>query len=113
MMSVNEMQQAIWNIVKNIPVGYVASYGRVAYFAGYPRHARMVGRVLRAAPDDLLLPWHRVVNAKGQISFPAGSERAVLQKNKLQTEGVVFLSGQINLQHYAWQGPLDSELWRM
>ena len=43
-MPADEAQQAIWNIVKKIPAGRVASYGRVAYFAGYPRHARMVGR---------------------------------------------------------------------
>jgi len=109
----DDAQQAIWNIVKKIPAGRVVSYGRVAYFAGYPRYARMVGRALRVAPDHLNLPWHRVVNAKGQMSFPEGSERAVLQKYKLQIEGVVFLSGRIDLEHYAWMGPLDSELWRM
>jgi len=111
--SVGEAQQAIWDIVKKIPSGRVASYGRVAYFAGYPRHARMVGRALREAPDHLSLPWHRVVNAKGKISFPAGSERAILQKGKLQSEGVTILSGRIDLERYAWLGPLDSELWQM
>jgi len=110
---ISDAQQAIWDIVKKIPVGRVSSYGRVAYFAGYPQHARMVGRALRIAPDHLLLPWHRVVNAKGQISFPVGSEQAELQKDKLQTEGVVFLSGRIDLERYAWLGPLDSDLWRM
>jgi methylated-DNA-protein-cysteine methyltransferase-like protein len=112
-MSINERHKEIWAVVKNIPQGSVSTYSEVARFAGYPRCARMVGSALRAVPDELNLPWHRVINAQGKISFPAGGEKALAQKARLEDEGVVFLSGKVNLEQYAWLGNLDSELWRM
>ena len=73
----------------------------------------MVGTALRAASDELNVPWHRVINSQGKISFPSGGEKAKSQQDILEHEGVVFLSGSVNLNAYAWQGNLDSELWRM
>ncbi len=99
--------------MQSIPQGFVSTYGDVARFAGYPRCARMVSAALRAVPKSLAIPWYRVINAKGQISFPIGDEMARVQKELLEAEGVVFLSGAVNLQNYAWEGNLDSELWKM
>lgn len=112
-MRINPKHQKIWAVVNNIPEGCVSTYGDVARFAGYPRCARMVGAALRTAPKELKLPWHRVINGQGKLSFPSGSKKACLQKSHLEEEGVVFLSGKINLKQYAWKGNLDSELWQM
>lgn len=78
-----------------------------------PRGARMVGVALRAAPDGLNVPWYRVINAKGQISFPTGHEKELAQREHLEKEGVVFSSGIVNLKKYAWKVALDRELWQM
>ncbi|ORU92409.1 MAG: hypothetical protein A6F72_04635 [Cycloclasticus sp. symbiont of Poecilosclerida sp. N] len=109
----NERHKRIWAVVKSIPTGFVLTYGEVARFAGYPRGARMIGSALGTAPDECNLPWHRIINSQGKISFPAGSDKALLQKKRLEEEGIVFLAGAVNLQQYAWQGNLDSELWQM
>ncbi|SMC29706.1 methylated-DNA-protein-cysteine methyltransferase related protein [Andreprevotia lacus DSM 23236] len=82
------MRDAILAVVAAIPYGTTMSYGAVARAAGYPRHARMVGRVL--AHCDVDVPWHRVVNAKGQIS-PRGLDGSDdLQRVLLEAEGVLF-----------------------
>ncbi|HIL92919.1 MAG TPA: MGMT family protein [Cycloclasticus sp.] len=112
-MSINPRYKKIWVVVKSIPKGSVSTYGDVARFSGYPGCARMVGTALRAAPDELNVPWHRVINSQGKVSFPSGGEKATSQQDILEHEGVVFLSGVVNLNAYAWQGNLDSELWRM
>ena len=62
--------EKVWQIVHDIPSGHVATYGQIAILAGLPGHARYVGTVLKNLPSQSRLPWHRVVNAKGCISFP-------------------------------------------
>ena len=112
-MSVNPKHQKIWSVVGRIPTGSVSTYGDIARFAGYPRCARLVGAALRAAPASLSLPWHRVINAQGKLSLPADAGKAQEQKELLEAEGVVFLSGIVNLKQYAWGGSLDRDLWQM
>jgi len=112
-MSANAKHEKIWGVVSNIPKGFVSTYGDVARFAGCPRCARMVSVALRAAPASLAVPWHRVINAQGKVSFPVGSEKATTQKQLLEAEGIVFLLGSVKLKSYAWEGNLDSELWKM
>jgi methylated-DNA-protein-cysteine methyltransferase-like protein len=85
-----ESLQRIWKVVASIPAGEVASYGSVARRAGLGRAARLVGHALKVAPDDLGLPWHRVVNAAGRISFPPGSPGYVEQRRRLEAEGLRF-----------------------
>jgi alkylated DNA nucleotide flippase Atl1 len=65
--------QAIWDMVGAIPRGRVSTYGAVARAAGLPRRARLTGFALRVAPEDMHLPWHRVVGAGGRIVFPKSS----------------------------------------
>lgn len=113
MNSVDLKHQKIWSVVSRIPKGLVSTYGNVARFAGYPGCARMVGKALRAAPESMNVPWYRVINAQGKISFPTGAEKSLKQKEYLEAEGVVFLSGKVSLKHYAWTGHLDAELWQM
>jgi len=103
--------ERIWRAVAAIPRGRVESYGSIARRAGLPRRARLVGRVLRLAPDSLGLPWHRVVNAAGRISFPAGSDLHLLQRRLLEEEGVKFRGRAVAREHRDERADLDALLW--
>ncbi len=107
----NARRARIYQTVARIPHGRVASYGQVARAAGMPRAARMVGQALHKLPPGSELPWHRVINARGGISFAAGSERWRRQKELLESEGVVFLNGRVDLEQFGWQDSLDALLW--
>ena len=94
------MQQAtkedlIYTIICAIPEGKVASYGQVAKLAGYPNNSRLVGRLLKVMPEGSSIPWHRVVNSQGKISFPEGSNKHLEQRQKLLSEGVTFNKAKI------------------
>jgi methylated-DNA-protein-cysteine methyltransferase-like protein len=95
-------------VVAAIPSGAVATYGQVAALAGYPRHARHVGRVLAAADG---LPWHRVLGAGGRIALPPGSPAAREQARRLRAEGVTVTAGRVDLARFRWQPDLDALLW--
>lgn len=105
--------QRIWRTVADIPFGKVATYGQIAELAGLPRQARLVGYALHNTPDSLDIPWHRVINAGGRISFPKDSEPYRRQRDLLSEEGVAFIGGRIDLALYRWQaGDLDELLWK-
>ena len=103
--------ERIWRAVAAIPRGEVASYGGIARRAGLPRRARLVGHALKVAPAELELPWHRVLNAQGRISLPAGSKAHRLQRRLLEEEGVVFRNGRVDLGA-SGVPDLDALLWR-
>jgi methylated-DNA-protein-cysteine methyltransferase-like protein len=103
--------KAVWQVVQEIPRGHVLTYGEVARLAGMSRAARRVSMAMRRAPRGMKLPWHRVVNAQGKISFPADSAGYQQQKNRLEKEGVIFLNGKIDLDRFGYQGALDHLLW--
>ena len=92
----------IWNSVRRIPKGRVATYGEIARLCGFPRHARLVGYALHNLPLGSDIPWQRVVNAQGMISLPKQNGHYQKQKTLLENEGVVFLKGRINLSTYGW-----------
>lgn len=92
--------------IKQIPVGKVATYGQIASMAGNYRAARQVVRLLHSSSEKENLPWHRVINKKGEISLPPdrGFEE---QKHLLQKEGVRFdKKNHINLDRFLWK-PVD------
>lgn len=107
-----EFFERIWQIVRRIPSGKVATYGQLADLVaaqGWPvspaYHAwgsRWVGQAMANCPEDV--PWQRVVNARGEISErPGGSHR--LQRALLEEEGIVFDDrGRLDLQRYRWTG---------
>lgn len=103
--------QSVWKVVSEIPSGHVLTYGEVARLSGMPRAARRVSQALRRAPRGLKLPWHRVINSQGKISFPEDSSGWMKQKDKLEEEGVVFLKGKINLEQFGYRGAVDRLLW--
>ncbi len=84
-------------ILKEIPQGRVVTYGQVARLAGSPRAARQVVRILHTMSEKHQLPWHRVVNAKGEIAIPDDESRE-LQRMLLESEDVDFLrDGRVDL----------------
>lgn len=95
-------KEKIWQIVYQIPKGQVSSYGQVARLAGLPGYARYVGHVMKNLPAGTKLPWHRVANSQGKLSFPIGSSEYQTQKRKLEAEGVVFVNGRFSLKKYGW-----------
>ena len=90
-----ELRQLIFQQVAAIPCGKVASYGQIARLCGFPNHARFVGRTMQTLPEHSKIPWHRVVNSQGKLSFPDGSPQFLLQKTLLQQEGIVFIGNKI------------------
>jgi len=103
--------QKIFNTINQIPRGKVSSYGQLAEIAGLSGRARMVGRALRIAPNDLNLPWHRVLRASGESAFPHSHPLRAEQHQRLAEEGVLMKNGRVNLARYGWN-PLDELLWR-
>lgn len=95
--------RAVVSAIKKIPRGKVASYGQIAAFAGNPRGSRGVAWILHSSSNKQKLPWHRVINSQGKISFPADSRSFALQKRRLEAEGVeVSPAGAISLREFQW-----------
>ncbi len=100
----------IWQTVQAIPFGKVACYGQIADLSGLPGRARLVGKALGAVPENgwrgQAVPWYRVINAQGKISFPLGSEDFQRQRDLLQDEQVVVIGARIKLKAFQWQPDL-------
>ena len=96
--------ERVYAIVRQVPAGKVASYGDIATRLGSPRVARHVGWALAALNDDNAdVPWHRIINSRGRISFKGHTVRAVLQRSLLESEGVVFSEcGVVHLKTFRW-----------
>ena len=107
-----DIAERIYSIVARIPAGSVSTYGWVAERAGFPRHARLVGHALRVLPANRRVPWHRVINAQGRISFPRGSRPYAEQRRRLEKEGVHLIRGRVNLGRFGWRLTLDELLWK-
>ena len=108
----------VLNIVRQIPRGRVTTYGHIAALAGWPSHARMVGRTLRyscvpsvasdqrsSVPAAESLPCHRVVNIAGRTA-PGWSR----QRTLLEEEGVTFkANGHVDMEKHLWEPNIDEE----
>lgn len=94
--------ELIYDVVKQIPKGSVATYGQIAALAGNKRWARVVGYALHANPDPAHIPCHRVVNREGAVSeafaFGGGNRQVEL----LQAEGVEVNDKKVDLKKYQW-----------
>lgn len=95
--SVEGLRETVYEIVAQIPQGKVLTYGAIALLAGYPNHSRLVGRIMRDAPDGQL-PCHRVVTATGRLAphYPAQAELLAAEGVKLSP------SGKVSLRTYLW-----------
>jgi methylated-DNA-protein-cysteine methyltransferase-like protein len=94
----------IYAIVSKIPSGKVATYGQIASIASPGLPARVVGYALHGLPEGSDIPWHRVINSKGKISYAATrNDHDSLQQKLLEQEGIKFtVQGIINLRKYLW-----------
>lgn len=96
--------EAIYGVVRRIPRGRVATYGQVAALAGLAGQARQVGYALHATPDGVALPWHRVINARGEVSLRREGPYAGIQWQLLAEEGVLpGAAGRIDLKRFQWR----------
>jgi methylated-DNA-protein-cysteine methyltransferase-like protein len=95
---------AICAVIRRIPAGWVATYGQIAAMAGLKRRARLVGRILQRLEPGSDVPWHRVVNAKGEVSRGLSRNGGdIRQQRLLEQEGVEFDDkGRFNLERYRW-----------
>jgi methylated-DNA-protein-cysteine methyltransferase related protein len=94
----------IHGIVRRIPKGKVATYGQVAGLSGFPGQGRLAGYALHTLKEGTDVPWYRVVNASGRISFPAGSDAEAVQRSLLEAEGVEFRgNGSVDLERVGWK----------
>ena len=111
-LKVEAPHEKIYAAVKKIPRGKVATYGQIAALAGMSRHARQAGYALAATPENVKIPWHRVINAQGRVSlrlrhWDSGSDD--LQRILLEAEGVAFDStGKVNLKKFQWMPKLPN-----
>jgi len=94
------LYERIYEVVRQIPPGKVATYGQIARIVGPPCDARQVGWALAALkynPQDRPVPWQRVINAQGKVST------GPYQRELLEEEGIVFdARGQIDLERFGW-----------
>lgn len=97
--------EKIYEVVKKIPKGKVATYGLVAAMAGNPHWSQVVGYALHSNPDPEHIPCHRVVNRFGQTAKAfvfGGGDR---QRELLKSEGITFLSdGRVDMEKHLWHG---------
>lgn len=107
----------IWQTVQLIPLGKVACYGQIADLAGLPGRARLVGKALGYIPKSgwqgKTVPWYRVINSQGKISFPAGSDHFKKQRSCLQEEQIVVIGNRIKLSDFQWQPDLAELLFKL
>ncbi|WP_203248380.1 MGMT family protein [Sporosarcina beigongshangi] len=99
----NLFTERVIRIIQGIPTGHVMTYGQVAAAAGSPRGARQVVRILHSMSEKYHLPWHRIINIKGEISLTGGD-----QQELLEMEGVRLNNGKVDLTIYRWFPP-DTE----
>lgn len=107
--NMGQFQSLVWDLVRRIPVGRVATYGQIAMLLPPPPGVeieayrafgpRWVGGAMAACPEDV--PWQRVINSQGKISERTGAER---QRLLLEEEGVVFVKDKVDWKKFGWGG---------
>ena len=95
--------EKIYDIVKQIPRGTVATYGQVALLAGNKRWSRVVGYALHVNPEPGTIPCHRVVNRLGEVSSAFAFGGGNRQIELLEAEGVEFVDGRVDMKRFQWK----------
>lgn len=93
--------EKLYQLVEQIPYGKVASYGQLAKILGFPKHARWVGKQLSLLPCDRKIPWHRVVNSKGEVRPRGNNGSDDFQRILLQEEGSLLKqTGRVDMKQF-------------
>jgi methylated-DNA-protein-cysteine methyltransferase-like protein len=109
-MGLSQSYARMYAVVRRIPRGRVATYGQVAALAGLKGHARQVGYAMHALPTGTLVPWHRVINARGEISRRSQFGDEIRQRILLEAEGVEFdWKGRVRLVRFQWRTRLGQQ----
>jgi len=99
MRDTNELHRQILEVIALIPYGKVATYGQIAKLAGLPKHARLVGYVLKHLDKSSEIPWYRVINSQGKISVTRINQQGEnVQQSLLEQEGIYLLNGKVSLK---------------
>lgn len=109
--SQRSLYEVIYDVVRQIPPGQVATYGQIAAIANLSGKARLVGYALFRVPKDSDVPWQRVINAKGEISHSVLREGSdYVQRSLLEDEGIEFDDNdKISLRRYQWRPDFSLE----
>lgn len=100
---VKELAPMIFQVIAQIPYGRVASYGQIARLAGIPKHARLVGYVLKYIDADSSLPWYRVINSQGKISLSKLNDQGQnIQAQLLMAEGILVIGDKVKMKEFQW-----------
>jgi len=110
-----EFNEQVWQLVRRVPLGKVATYGQIALMLAPPTGVdvesyhtfgpRWVGSAMAACPADV--PWQRVINSQGKISERPGAEK---QRRLLEEEGLVFVNDKVDLKKYGWAGLGEADI---
>ena len=107
MKALSPFAQKVINSVLKIPRGKVATYGQIAKIAGKEHAPRGVAWILNSSSKKYKLPWHRVINSQGKISFHELSSNFILQKARLKKEGIMFdQTGKVDMVKFQWKAGL-------
>ena len=109
-----EFNERVWQLVRQVPRGKVATYGQIALMLPPPAGVdlesyrafvpRWVGGAMAACPDDV--PWQRVINSQGKISERPGAKK---QRLLLEAEGIEFVKDKVDLKKVGWGGLDDAD----
>lgn len=97
-----DLYERIYEIVREIPVGKVTTYGAIARAIGIGRSSRMVGYALNAVADDMSIPCHRVVNRLGELSGRMHFATPTLMRELLESEEVGFVGEAVDMERCFW-----------
>lgn len=100
---ISEFTKKVMQQILMIPTGKVATYKQIAELSGKPQASRGVSWILHSCSTTYKLPWHRVLNSQGKISFDRTSHNYRKQKSLLKNEGVVFDGEQLDMTKYQWK----------
>lgn len=100
---ISEFTRKVMQQIRMIPTGKVATYKQIAELSGKPQASRGVSWILHSCSTTYKLPWHRVLNSQGKISFDRTTHNYRKQKSLLKSEGVVFEGEQLNMTKYQWK----------
>lgn len=93
--AMDHFKSQVFFILNSVQKGECIAYGELAKLAGFPRHARQVGFLMKTLPKDTKLPWHRVVNSQRRISFAENTDAYTRQRKKLESEGWIIVGNKL------------------